>query len=94
MQVQAVALHSMGRRAESQAVLDRMLRGHADDGPFQIATVYAWRGEKEQAFAWLDRAMAARDGGIMDLRLDPLVQGLASDPRFAALLTRLHLPAE
>jgi TolB-like protein len=94
MQVQAVALHSMGRRAESQAVLERMLRGHAADGPFQIATVYAWRGEKEQAFAWLERALVARDGGIMDLRLDPLVQGLASDPRFAALLTRLHLPVE
>jgi TolB-like protein/tetratricopeptide (TPR) repeat protein len=94
LQLTAVALHSMGRRAEAQAALDALLARHAEDGPFQIATVYAWRGEKEQAFAWLDRALAVRDGGIMDLRLDPLVQGLAADPRFAALLARLHLPAD
>jgi len=94
LQLAAVALHSMGRKAEGQAALEQLLARHAEDGPFQIATVYAWRGEKEQAFAWLDRAMELRDGGIMDLRLDPLVQGLASDPRFAALLARLHLPAE
>ena len=93
-QLTAVALHSMGRKVEAQAALDLMLANHADDGPFQIATVHAWRGEKEQAFAWLERAMAARDGGLMDLRLDPLLRGLASDPRFTALLARLHLPAE
>ena len=84
----------MGRKVEAQAALDLMLANHADDGPFQIAAVHAWRGEKEQAFAWLERAMEARDGGLMDLRLDPLLRGLASDPRFAALLTRLNLPAE
>ncbi len=94
LQVKAVALHSMGRKAESQAVLDLMLRDRRDEGPFQIATVYAWRGDKDQAFAWLERAMAVRDGGVMDLRLDPLVQGLASDPRFTALLSRLRLPTE
>jgi tetratricopeptide (TPR) repeat protein len=94
LQVQAVALHSMGRKAESQAVLDLMLRKRSDEGPFQIATVYAWRGDKDEAFAWLERAMTARDGGVMDLRLDPLVRGLASDPRYTALLTRLHLPTE
>jgi serine/threonine-protein kinase len=94
LQVKAVALHALGREVESQAALDQMLARNANDGPFQIASVYAWRGEKEQAFAWLERAMAARDGGIMDLRLDPLVRGLSGDPRFAALLSRLHLPSE
>jgi serine/threonine-protein kinase len=94
LQVRAVALHAMGRAAEAQAVLDQMLLKHTADGPFQIASVYAWRGEKEQAFAWLDLALAAHDAGIMDLRLDPLVRGLSGDPRFAALLSRLHLPPE
>jgi serine/threonine-protein kinase len=94
LQVQAVALHSMGRKAESQAVLDLMVRERQAEGQFQIATVYAWRGDKDQAFAWLERALAAHDGGLMDLRLDPLVKGLASDPRFNGILTRLHLPTE
>jgi TolB-like protein/Flp pilus assembly protein TadD len=94
LQIRAVALHAMGRRAEALAALDQMLKRHAADGPFQIASVYAWRGEKEQAFAWLERAMADRDGGMMDLRLDPLVRGLDGDPRYTALLNRLHLPTE
>jgi tetratricopeptide (TPR) repeat protein len=94
LQLTAAALHSMGRRPEAQAALDQLVAGHADDGPFQIATVYAWRGQPDQAFWWLERALAARDGGLMDLRLDPLVRGLVPDPRFAALLDRLHLPAE
>ncbi len=94
LQLTAAALHSMGRRPEAQAALDQLVAGHADDGPFQIATVFAWRGQTDQAFWWLERALAARDGGLMDLRLDPLVRGLAPDPRFADLLDRLHLPAE
>jgi serine/threonine-protein kinase len=84
----------MGRKVEAQAALDQLVALHADDGPFQIATVYAWRGERDQAFSWLDRALAAHDGGLVDLRLDPLLRGLVGDPRFAAVLTRLHLPAE
>jgi hypothetical protein len=31
---------------------------------------------------------------VLDLRLDPLVQGLKTDPRFKALLVRLHLPSD
>jgi eukaryotic-like serine/threonine-protein kinase len=93
LQLTAAALHSRGRRAEAQAALDQLIARHADDGPFQIATVYAWRGEPDQAFWWLERALSARDGGLMDLRLDPLLRGLIPDPRFKDLLARLHLPA-
>jgi len=92
LQLTAAALHSLGRRAEAQAALDRLVATHAEDGPFQIATVYAWRGETDQAFRWLDRAVVEQDGGLMDLRLDPMLRGLVADPRFAALLARLHLP--
>ena len=92
-QLTAAALHSLGRRAEARAALDQLVATHAEDGPFQIATVFAWRGEIEQAFRWLDRALEEHDGGLMDLRLDPMLRGLVADPRFGALLARLHLPA-
>jgi TolB-like protein/tetratricopeptide (TPR) repeat protein len=94
LQLEAAALHSQGLRAEAQAALDQLIARHADDGPFQIATVYAWRGQPDQAFSWLERALQTRDGGLMDLRLDPLLRGLIPDPRFTVLLARLHLPAE
>ena len=92
LQLTAAALHSMGRDAEARAALQRLVAGHTSDGPFQIATVYAWLGEPDQAFLWLNRAVAEYDGGLMDLRLDPLLRGLHADPRFGSLLARLHLP--
>jgi TolB-like protein len=93
LQLTAAALHAQGRSVEARAALDQLVARHATDGPFQIATVHAWRGEPDQAFRWLERALAELDGGLMDLRLDPLLRGLAPDPRFAALLARLHLAA-
>ena len=51
-----------------------------------------WRGEKDPAFEWLDRAYAQRDSGMTVLTLDPLVDSLRSDSRFTVLLHNLKLP--
>jgi hypothetical protein len=58
----------------------------------QIAEVYAFRGESDKAFEWLDRAYAQRDGGV-DIKGNPLLKSLERDPRYAALLKKMHLPA-
>jgi TolB-like protein/tetratricopeptide (TPR) repeat protein len=93
LQFEAAGYHDLGRARESQAALDAMIGRHAADAPFQIACALAWRGEADQAFAWLDRALAQRDGGLSDLRMDPLLRGLRRDPRFGALERKLGLPA-
>jgi hypothetical protein len=41
-----------------------------------------------QAFEWLNRAYAQRDGGLVDIKVDPLLRSLHGDPRYAALLER------
>ena len=56
------------------------------------ATVYAGLGEKDQAFAWLEKAYAERAGQFVWLNLDPLVDSLHSDPRFGDLAQRVGLP--
>ena len=58
---------------------------------FQVAEAYAYFGNVNQAFAWLDRAVEDRDPGILWLRADPLLRDLTGDPRYAALLRRLNL---
>jgi TolB-like protein/Tfp pilus assembly protein PilF len=87
----ALAQHDLGLAKESQRTLDELVGRHAHDGAYQIASVYAWRGEKDRAFEWLDRAYAQGDGGLTLLQMDPLVRGLHSDPRYAALLKKMNL---
>jgi TolB-like protein/tetratricopeptide (TPR) repeat protein len=94
LQFEAAAYHDMGRPRESQAALDRIIAEHGADAPFQIACVYAWRGEADKAFEWLERSLNEQDGGIADLRLEPMLRGLRKDPRYKALEKRIGLPTE
>lgn len=57
-------------------------------GRYEIALVYAGLGDKGRAFRWLDAAYDAHDVGLVYLRVDPCLDPLRSDPRFAALLQR------
>jgi len=60
---------------------------------YQIAQVYAVRGETDKAFEWLQIAFDNRDGGTLSLLIDPLLRDLRADPRYKSLLTKLGLPA-
>jgi tetratricopeptide (TPR) repeat protein len=88
---EAMGRHSEGRREDSEAALQRLVAENAQDAAFQIATVHAWRGEPDQAFQWLDRAVDQRDGGLTELNLEPAFQRLERDPGFPRLLARLGL---
>jgi serine/threonine-protein kinase len=91
---QAMAHHSLGNRARSDQALDQLEREFADTAPYQLAEVRAWRGEHDQAFAWLERARLKYDSGLIEIRYDPLLRTLRGDPRYAALLKRLNLPPD
>lgn len=54
--------------------------------------MYAWRGDADQAFLWLDRAYAQRDDNLSDVKVDALLGRIRRDPRYATLLARLNLP--
>jgi hypothetical protein len=58
----------------------------------RFAQVYAFRNQSEEAFGWLDRAYAQRDGGLIGTKVDPLLKSLHNDPRYAALLKKLNFP--
>jgi len=55
------------------------------------ALVYATLGDKDQAFAWLERADKERDGILTRIKVDSRFDNLRSDPRFTELLKRLGL---
>ena len=89
---ESLAYHALGRPAESEVALKKLIATHADDWAFQIVEVYAYRGESDKAFDWLNRAYRQRDDGLLNLEFDPLLNGLRGDPRYTALLTKMHLP--
>jgi serine/threonine-protein kinase len=82
--VSAVALWNLNRKEESDVALATLIKDDADVGAFQIAEVYSGRGDKDQAFAWLDRARRQQDGGLAYFPNDPLLDPLRSDPRWAS----------
>jgi TolB-like protein/lipoprotein NlpI len=88
----ALVQHSLGHEGESKKALDRFTAESARFAAFQIAEIHAWRGETDEAFAWLDRAYAQRDGGMTRFRTDPLLNSLHSDPRYRAMLAKMKLP--
>jgi len=90
----ATVLISAGRKSDADSmmpeILDLAIAGKAD--PYNVAVLCAARGDKEQSFKWLAKAVV--NGKLMSgiLRYDPLLDPLRSDNRFAALL-RQHNPA-
>lgn len=82
-----------GRRAEAQNELQVLgtLAQTRYVAPSYQAIVYIALGDKEQAFTWLDRSYRDRSEHMLYLRMEPLVDPLRDDPRFASLLKRVGL---
>jgi len=76
----------------SQRILEQLIVKFGKTSPAHIARVYAWRGEKNQAFEWAERACAQRDTGITWFKIDPGFRSLRADPRYKALLRKMNLP--
>ena len=88
----AMVEFTRGNEAASQQALATMEREYAVGFAFQIAQVYAWRGDKDQAFAWLDRAYNIHDAGLVRLPYDPAMDPLRDDQRFVALVRKMGFP--
>jgi len=86
----ALALSSLGQQAEADLALADFIKTHPD-GPFQTAEIYAWRGEIDQAFDWLERAHTARDSGLSELLDNPFLASLKEDDRWQVFLDKLGL---
>jgi tetratricopeptide (TPR) repeat protein len=84
---------ALGRRDESQRLLEEVGREHPDFSS-PVATGYARLGMADEAFKWLDRALQERDGGVLELRAGPMLQPLRQDPRYVPLLRRIGLSDE
>jgi len=93
----AIAQHELHHAHESEEALHQlasMVEGPEGDIAYQVARVHAWRGERERAFEWLDRAYARHDLGLRLVKVDPFLRNLHIDPRFTAFLKKMNLPPD
>jgi TolB-like protein/Flp pilus assembly protein TadD len=88
----AMVHFAAARKAESDAALTEAIRHNGTSWQSEIARVYAFRGEKDRAFEWLDKAYEARDEDLYAIKDDPLFKNLEGDPRYKAFLKKMNLP--
>jgi tetratricopeptide (TPR) repeat protein len=81
-----------GARGGADSALATLVGRYQTRDGYEIAQIYAYRGETDSAFAWLDRAYAARNQGLTEVKVDPLLQSIRHDPRYVAFLQKMRLP--
>jgi serine/threonine protein kinase/tetratricopeptide (TPR) repeat protein len=89
----AHAWAAAGDRARAEAILARVIERWREGSvsPYSVANIHAALGDRDQAFAWLERALEDRDRMMVSLRVHPRLDPLRGDPRFADLLRRIGL---
>ena len=80
-----------GRRTEAEQQINQLLKLSKQRyvPPYDIAAIYAALGDKDQAFAWLEKADEDQSRGMDFLNVNPVFETLHADPRFGALTKRL-----
>ena len=90
----ALAQYARGDRPAADAALAELIAQDWEVEAYQIAEVYAWRGETEKAFEWLQFAFDSHDTGMLSLLIDPMLRDLRHDARYHSLLVKTGLPVK
>jgi TolB-like protein len=89
---QVLVYHALGRERDSNTALAVLVAKYEADSAYQIAQAYAYRGESDKSFEWLERAYKQRDAGLTEIKGDPMFKNLRRDPRYTKLLQKMRLP--
>lgn len=85
----AIAHYVLAHQDQSEAFLSELIENYAEGSSYQIAGVYAWRGENGRAFEWLERALQNDDTGLSSVRSYYVFKNLHDDPRWQPFLAKI-----
>jgi hypothetical protein len=88
----AIIYFAIGKKSESDAALRDAIKRDAQDWPYGIACVYAYREDLDQAAYWLEKAYAQKDPDMYLIKGDPLLRNLEGDARYKKVLHEMNLP--
>jgi len=89
----ASTLHHLGRFDEAATAMGLLIKEYGDNGVYQHGQVYAQWGDNENAMASLNRALDIGDPGMSQILVDPLLDPIRDDARFAELLEKTGFSA-
>src|SRR5258708_7734301 len=81
----AIAYYALGRKKDSDAALTELIIKYDASNHYQIAEVYAFRNQSEEAFEWLDGLYSKGNRGLIKKKFPPLLKRLPHAPKSAAL---------
>jgi tetratricopeptide (TPR) repeat protein len=84
----AMANHALGNTAESDAAMAILTAKYEEGASYNIAYAYAFRGQADEAFVWLDKALQHRDSGLTEVISQPMFASIRGDPRWVEFLRK------
>ena len=90
---EAIIRARSGDRRGAEQKVGNLRERYGDAASTQFGEIYAQLGDKERAFAALDRAFEIKDAGLTGMKVDAFLDPLRSDPRFGDLLQRMNFPS-
>ncbi|HLE63704.1 MAG TPA: hypothetical protein VI750_11210 [Pyrinomonadaceae bacterium] len=94
LQIVGYAYAKEGRRRDIEDTIrkfDEIAKTHYMVA-YRVGMLYAMLGDKERAFVEIEKSFAPRDWDINRIKVDPFIDSLRDDPRFADLVKRIGLP--
>jgi TolB-like protein/Tfp pilus assembly protein PilF len=90
----AMTYHALGRKAESDAALNELIKKYEKDVSWNVAYILAYRGEADRAFEWLDKAIAYHDSGLTLSATMWAFKNIHQDPRWLPFLRKIGVAPE
>jgi hypothetical protein len=84
-----MAYCALGRTSDYEKALVDQIKQEEKEGPYSIAYVYAFCGNADKAFEWLDKAVAYKDPGLAEIVTENLFDKIHSDPRWLPFLRKV-----
>jgi TolB-like protein/Flp pilus assembly protein TadD len=84
-----MAYYALGRKADADAAFGALIAKYEKDAPYNIAHDYAFCGDADKAFEWLDKAVTYQDPGLSNIVTENLFDKIHSDPRWLPFLRKI-----
>ena len=86
--------YALGKQEQADALFEEFIEKHSKTDPANLADLYAFRGDIDKSFYWLNRAVEIKDPVLLEALAYPSLKILHKDPRWNTLINNMGLPED